>query len=389
MKNISILGSTGSIGRQALEVIAAHPGRFRVVGLAARGNVGLLAEQARRFHPRLVAVADPDAHAELRRELAGLPVTVLAGEEGLAAVAACEEADRVLVAVVGAAGIAPTLAAIEAGKEIALANKETLVAAGSLVTAKAGEAGVRLIPVDSEHSAVFQCLAGVDRAAVSRIILTASGGPFLDLPLSELDGVTVAEALNHPNWRMGEKVTIDSATLINKGLEVIEAHWLFGLDYDRIEVVIHPQSIVHSLVELVDGAILAQLGPPDMRLPIAHALAHPERLPGPWPRLAGIAGLCLEFRPVDPERFPGLALAYEMGRRGGTWPAVMNAANEVAVAAFLAGRIRFTEIVRIVAEVCGYYGCGDDPSPDLSAILAADAWAWKKAEELIAEVKWA
>lgn len=389
MKNLSILGSTGSIGRQALEVVAAYPDRFRVVGLAAARNARLLAAQARRFRPAVVAVADPAAYGELRQELSGTGTAVLAGEEGLTAVATQAEARQVLVAVVGAAGIAPTLAAIEAGKEIALANKETLVAAGSLVTAKAEEAGVPLIPVDSEHSAIFQCLGGRKHPGLSRVILTASGGPFLDVPLARLAEVTAAEALRHPSWRMGEKVTVDSATLMNKGLEVIEAHWLFGLDYDRIEVVIHPGSIVHSLVEFVDGAVLAQLGPADMRLPIAYALAYPERLPGPWPRLEGFAGLSLRFLPVEPERFPGLALAYEMGRRGGTWPAIMNAANEVAVAAFLAGRIRFTEIVRIVAEVCGYYGGGDDPSPDLSAILAADAWARKKAEELIAEVKWA
>ncbi|NLG85431.1 MAG: 1-deoxy-D-xylulose-5-phosphate reductoisomerase [Firmicutes bacterium] len=387
MKNLSILGSTGSIGRQALEVVAAYPERFRVVGLAAGRNIRLLTAQARRFRPAVVAVADEGCYGELRAELAGTGITVMAGEEGLLAVATHAAAKQVLVAVVGAAGIAPTLAAIDAGKEIALANKETLVAAGHLVTARAKKAGVPLVPVDSEHSAIFQCLGGRRHPGLARIILTASGGPFLELPLERLAEVTAAEALSHPSWRMGEKVTVDSATLMNKGLEVIEAHWFFGLDYDRIGVVIHPGSIVHSMVEMVDGSILAQLGPADMRLPIAYALAHPERLAGPWPRLGELAGLSLRFLPVEAQRFPALALAYEMGRRGGTWPAVMNAANEVAVAAFLAGRIRFTDIIRIVAAVCGHYGGGEDPSPDLPAVLAADAWARRKAEEFIAEVK--
>jgi len=385
MKQIAILGSTGSIGRQALEVIAAHRDHFAVSALAAAGNVEALAEQAKAFRPRLVALADRDACKQLQAELSGTGITVLGGEEGLAAVAAHAPADLTLVAVSGAAGIAPTLAAIEAGKDIALANKETLVAAGALVTARATSAGVRLLPVDSEHSAIFQCLAGVDRGAVRRIILTASGGPFRTWPLSRLKEVTVAEALNHPSWRMGDKITIDSATLVNKGLELIEAHWLFGLDFERIEVLIHPGSLVHSLVELIDGAILAQLGTPDMRLPIAYAFSYPDRLASPWPRLDSLAGLTLAFHPVEAERFPGLALAYEMGRRGGTWPAVMSAANEVAVAAFLNGRIAFTDIVRIVAQVCGYHGGGDASCPELTAILAADSWARNMAGELVAQ----
>ena len=387
MKHLSILGSTGSIGRQTLEVVAAHPGRFSVSALAAGGNVELLAAQARIFRPKAVAIANREAYRELRALLAGEPIEVLAGAEGLSEAAAMDGADLTLVAVVGAAGIAPTLAAIEAGKEIALANKETLVAAGALVTACAKAKGIGLVPVDSEHSAIFQCLAGVDRAALHRIILTASGGPFLGRPLGELDRVTVAEALHHPNWRMGDKITIDSATLINKGLEVIEAHWLFGLDFSAIEVVIHPGSIVHSLVELVDGAILAQLGAPDMRLPIAYALSYPERLPSPWPGLSSLAGLTLRFDPVDPARFPGLALAVEMGRRGGTWPAVLNAANEMAVAAFLAGRLGFPEIVRIVERVCGYYGGDGALCPSLSDIMEADAWARAKAQGLVSSGK--
>lgn len=387
MKGIAILGSTGSIGRQALEVIAAHPDRFRVAGLAAGGNAKLLAEQARLFRPAVAAVADERAYNELRAALSGSSTRVLAGAEGLIAVAAHEEAEQVLTAVVGAAGIGPTLAAIAAGKDIALANKETLVAAGALVTARAETAGVRLIPVDSEHSAIFQCLAGIERQALSRIILTASGGPFLRLPLAELDRVTAAEALQHPNWRMGDKITIDSATMINKGLEVIEAHWLFGLDFDRIEVVIHPGSLVHSLVELIDGAVLAQLGLADMRLPIAYALSYPERLPSPWPRLGSLAGLNLEFLAVEHERFPALALAYEMGRRGGAWPAVMSAANEVAVAAFLQGKIPFTAITRVVALVCEEHRDSGGPCLDLETILAADAWARARAAEFVSSRK--
>ncbi len=387
MKRLSILGATGSIGRQALEVVAAYPERFSVAALAARGNVELLAAQAMTFHPEVVAVADPSAYRGLRAALAGEPVRILAGAEGVAEAAALGGADLTLVAMVGATGIAPTLAAIDAGKEIALANKETLVAAGALVTARARANRTRLIPVDSEHSAIFQCMTGVERAALRRIILTASGGPFLARPLSDLDRVTVAEALRHPNWRMGDKITIDSATLFNKGLEVIEAHWLFGLDFAQIEVVIHPGSIVHSLVELVDGAILAQLGAPDMRLPIAYALSYPERLPASWPGLSTLAGLTLSFEAAAPDRYPALALAYEMGKRGGTWPAVLNAANEVAVAAFLAGRIRFTEIVRIVERVCGYYGGEDGPEPSLPVILAADAWARARARELVSPRK--
>ncbi|MGE5550738.1 MAG: 1-deoxy-D-xylulose-5-phosphate reductoisomerase [Bacteroidota bacterium] len=387
MKKIAILGSTGSIGRQTLEVIAAHPDRFRVSGLAGWQNARLLAEQAKIFHPDLVACADHGAYAQLRQELAGTSIPVLAGAEGVAAVAAAEGTDLTLIAVTGAAGIAPTLAAIDAGKEIALANKETLVAAGALVTKRARAAGVRILPVDSEHSAVFQCLAGIRQEALHRIILTASGGPFRTLPLPEMDRVTVAQALNHPKWNMGAKITVDSATLVNKGLEVIEAHWLFGLPYERIEVVIHPESLVHSLVELVDGAILAQLGTPDMRLPIAYALSYPDRIETPWPRLPGLAGLALHFERPDEGRFPALKLAYEMGRRGGTWPTVMSAANEVSVAAFLRGELSYRDIVRIVTEVCGNHGGGNESCPDLETIFAADAWARARAAELVSKNK--
>lgn len=387
MRQLAIVGSTGSIGRQALEVVKAHPQRFRVAALAAGSDVETLAAQARTFRPDLAAVADHRRYGELRKALAGTGIAVLAGEEGIVAAASQTSAATTLVAVVGAAGILPTLAAIEAGKDIALANKETLVAAGALVRRKVEEAGVRLIPVDSEHSAIFQCLAGVDRRAVRRIVLTASGGPFRTWPAPAMERVTVSQVLRHPRWRMGAKITVDSATLLNKGLEVIEAHWLFGLDYERIEVVVHPESIVHSLVELVDGAILAQLGAADMRLPIAYALSYPERLAAPWPGLGSLPGLALHFEAPDPDRFPALALAYEMGRRGGTSPAVLSAANEVAVAAFLRAKVGFPDIIRIVAEVCGQHDGGDTPCPDLPAIRAADAWARAKAAELVTKMR--
>ncbi|MGE5529433.1 MAG: 1-deoxy-D-xylulose-5-phosphate reductoisomerase [Patescibacteria group bacterium] len=379
MKDIAILGSTGSIGRQALEVAAANPERFRIRALAAGANADLLAEQARLFRPEMVAMADAAACARLRRELDGTGIAVLCGPEGVAEAGACAAVDLTLVALVGAAGIPPTLAAIEAGKDIALANKEALVAAGGLVMERARGRGVRLIPVDSEHAAIHQCLAGLAPREVQRIILTASGGPFRAWTAAALREVTVAQALKHPNWRMGEKVTIDSATLFNKGLEVIEAHWLFGLDFDRIDVLVHAESIVHALVETIDGAVFAQLGAPDMRLPIAYALAYPERLAASWPVLPTLAGMQLTFIAPDRERFPALDLAYEMGRRGGTFPAVMSAANETAVAAFLRGELRFTDIVGIVADVCGQHGGGE---ASLAGIMAADAWGRARAAEL-------
>ena len=387
MKRIAILGSTGSIGTQALEVIAAYPDRFVLTGLAAGKNAKRLADQARRFCPAMVAIDDHNLYPWLRDELADTGIEVLAGAEGVAAVACHADVDQVLAAMIGAAGMAPTLAAVEAGKHIALANKETMVAAGALITAKISAAGVSLLPVDSEHSAIFQCLQGTHKTDVEKIILTASGGPFRNCRPAKLDHVTLEQALQHPNWSMGNKITIDSATLINKGLEVIEAHWLFGFDYDRIEVMIHPQSIVHSLVELIDGTFLAQLGAPDMHVPIAYALSYPERLSASWPKLSGLAGLSLEFQAPDHECFPALSLAYDVGRRGGTYPAVMNAANEVAVSSFLQGDLKFNKIVRIVAEICGNHGCDPGSIPDLEEILAADAWARQKAAELIRRTK--
>jgi 1-deoxy-D-xylulose-5-phosphate reductoisomerase len=382
VKGLAILGSTGSVGRQALEVARAFPDRLRVVGLAAGRNVALLAEQVREFRPAVVATVGA---RELEAVLAPAerPV-ILEGEEGLLRVAAWPEVDIVLVAVTGVAGLLPTLAALKAGKEVALANKETLVAGGELVTALAGRAGRLLRPVDSEHSAIWQCLQGSRWEEVRELVLTASGGPFRTYSRTTLAGVTPEEALRHPNWRMGPKITVDSATLMNKGLEIIEAHWLFGIDYDRIRVVIHPQSIVHSLVVFRDGAVLAQLGVPDMRLPIQYALSYPERW-GPLCEAPDLVALgALTFEAPDEERFPALRLARDAGKTGGTLPAVLNAANEVAVAAFLGRRLPFTGIAEVVARVMDRHHTVSHPT--LEDIMAADGWARRLAETLIAKV---
>ena len=378
MTRLVVLGSTGSIGRAALEVAEAL-GDVSVVGLAARRSHDDLLRQARRWRPRAVAVEDPDAAALVR---AGLPegTELLVGREAATALAAMPDVDTVLVAVVGAAGLAPTLAAASAGRTIALANKETLVAGGALVRAVCHRTGARLIPVDSEHSAIYQCLAGEDRSAIHRIILTASGGPFLRRSLHELRDATVEEALAHPTWNMGRKVTIDSATLMNKGLEVIEAHWLFGVAPDQIDVVIHPQSLIHSMVEFTDGATIAQAATPDMRGPIQYALTAPRRRKGlvrpmEWDRLT------LTFEHPDPKRFPALGLATDALRRGGTAPAVLNAANEVAVGRFLDGSIRFPEIVETVSVVLGRHQAR--PALTLDAVLEADAWARAEAAQVL------
>lgn len=381
MKRVAILGSTGSIGTQALEVIEGHPGVFRVVGLAAGHRVALLAEQVRRCRPEWVVVGGRDEAEELERMLgAETPATVAWGAEALRE-AAAEPADVLLVAVVGARGLAPTIAALEAGRTVALANKESLVSGGALVTAAAERGGGKLVPVDSEHSAVFQCLTGTSPEQLRRIILTASGGPFRGRRPEELAGVRPDEALNHPTWRMGARVTVDSATLMNKGLEVIEAHWLFGRDFDHIGVVIHPESIVHSLVELVDGSVLAQLGWPDMRLPIQYALFHPERQPGLRPPLDLTAVGRLNFLPVAWGDYPCLRLALQAGAAGGSWPAVLNAADEVAVEAFLGGRVRFTGLAGIVEAVLDRWGGGRTET--LAEVAAADDWARKAAAEVI------
>ncbi len=350
MKAISILGSTGSIGTQTLDVVAANPQHLRVAALAAHKNDRLLEEQIRKFHPVMAALSDREAARRLAARYQG-PTEILSGEEGIMACATCKEADTVLGAMVGYAGLKPTLAAIHAGKNIALANKETLVAAGSLVMEAIRKAGVRLTPVDSEHSAIFQSLQGNDHKKLKRILLTASGGPFRGKKREELEHVTVEQCLNHPTWRMGTKVTLDSSTLANKGLEVIEAHWLFGADYDQIIPVIHPQSIVHSLVEYTDGAVIAQLGAPDMRLPIQYALSYPDRWDHAFDQLDLLSCGPLTFFKPDTDVFRALPLAIECGRRGGTLPCVFNAANEVAVASFLKGKISFLRISELIERV--------------------------------------
>lgn len=383
-KNIAILGSTGSIGTQTLEVAAAHPDRFKIVALAAHHNDRLLAEQLDRFRPDLAVLADGAAADRLRSHYRG-PAAILTGEDGLLAAATHPAADIVLTSLVGFAGLRPTLAAIEAGKNIALANKETLVAAGELVTALARQRGVTILPVDSEHSAILQCLQGERRDAVSRIILTASGGPFRCWKKEQLASVTIEQCLNHPNWSMGRKITVDSATLANKGLEVIEARWLFDIDYDRIDVVVHPQSIIHSMVEFVDGSVMAQLGQPDMRLPIQYALSFPDRWPVAFSRLDFTAAAALTFVPPDTDKFPALALAYAAGRRGGTAPCVYNAANEAAVNAFLAGVIPFPAIAEISRRALDSHQTV--AAPTLTDLCAADAWGREFADRVIPELK--
>lgn len=385
MKKLAIIGSTGSIGRQTLEVAEHLREKIVIYGLAAHRSLELLAEQVKKYRPPVVVLAD-GAKKEAFLSLLGesWQGRLLTGPEGLEELATDPEVAMVVSAAVGAAGIRPTLAAVKAGKAVALANKEALVAAGELIMAEAAKRNTSILPVDSEHSAVFQCLMGEDRSAVKKIYLTASGGPFRETPLARLAQVTPEEALAHPTWQMGKKITIDSATLMNKGLEVIEAHWLFALDYDRIHVVIHPQSIVHAVVEMVDGFCTAQLGPPDMRLPIQFALTYPARRENPFSRLDLATLGRLDFSPPDLERFPCLALAYAAGRRGGTMPAVMNAANEEAVAAFLAGRIGFCTIPALVEKVMeAHEKEGYVSSPDLETILDADHRARKVFSSLL------
>jgi 1-deoxy-D-xylulose-5-phosphate reductoisomerase len=378
---LAILGSTGSIGTQTLEVIEAQPGRFSVVALAARGGrIDLLNEQIRRFRPLIVAIED-----DADRGAVEFPADrVLSGADGLLALATLPEADLVVVATSGHAAIRPTLAAIEAGKELALANKETIVCAGPIVVAAARERGITIRPIDSEHSALWQCLQGSPGPeSVGRLIITGSGGPFRGLTADELAAVTPQGALKHPTWpTMGGKITIDSATLMNKGLEVIEARWLFDLPFERIEVVIHPQSIVHSLVEFADGAVLAQLGLPDMRLPIAYALTYPERPPLPFPRLDLLRAGRLDFEAPDRDRFPCLRLAYEAGQAGGLLPTILSAADEEAVAAFLRGDLPFTGIPRLIEAAMDAYAGSQEVT--LEAIEEVDRWARIEARDLVA-----
>jgi len=378
IRRIALLGSTGSIGVTTCEVVRALGGRVEIVALATGANVEALAAQARTFNPRLVAVADEGRAAELRAMLPG--VEVAAGADGLNRVACLDEADMVVSAIVGAAGIVPTVEAIRARKDVALANKEALVAAGSVVMDLVRAYDVKLIPVDSEHSAVFQCLQGNDRRSVRRIVLTASGGPFIDIEPEALGGVTIEQALSHPTWAMGEKITIDSATMMNKGLEVIEAMQLFGLRPEQIDVVVHRQSLVHSMVEFVDGSILAQLAEPDMRGPIQYALTWPERVERPVEPFDFASRRELTFEPPDLERFPCLALAYEAANAGGTMPTVLNAANEVAVDLFLAGEIAFTQIPELIGRSMKAHTV--NPNPEIGDILRVDAEVRKELQSV-------
>ena len=381
MKTIVILGSTGSIGTSTLDIVDRFPEEFRVTGLTAGSNDEKLEEQIRRFKPRLVALSDTSAAARLRQRCAGLSVEILAGEEGLIQVASAPEAELVISAIVGGAGLVPTLAAIRSRKQIALANKEPMVMAGKLMQDEARRYGVRIFPVDSEHSAIFQSLEGHRKVDVRRLILTASGGALWTLGREELQDVTPERALQHPNWKMGAKITIDSATLMNKGLEVVEARWLFDIPESQIEVMIHRESIIHSLVEYADRSMIAQLGLPDMRTPISYAMRYPGRMPLDLPSLDLTEIGTLTFCKPDHDRFPCLGLGYESLRIGGTMPAAMNAANEIAVEAFLNGGIRFTDIAQIIHSTMDLHTTKDVET--LEDALEADRWAREKAESLV------
>ena len=380
MKHISLLGSTGSIGKQTLEVVAANPDKLKVRALAAHRSDELLEQQIRQFEPDIAVLSDKDAAARLAARYHGR-TRILAGDEGLLAAATYDGADTVLASMVGYAGLRPTLAAIECGKNIALANKETLVAAGSLVMAAVRKHGVSLTPVDSEHSAIFQSLRGGAEKEVKRLIVTASGGPFRGKKRSELENVTLAQCLKHPNWSMGPKVTLDSSTLANKGLEVMEAHWLFDMPYDKIDVVVHPQSIVHSLVEFCDGSVIAQLGEPDMRLPIQYALSWPDRFDYSFEQLDLVKAASLTFEAPDLEAFPSLKMAVDCGKAGGTLPCAFNAANEEAVNAFLHDKIKYLDIPYITAAVTQAHD--NVAEPQIEDIEQADAWARAEAQRVI------
>jgi 1-deoxy-D-xylulose-5-phosphate reductoisomerase len=381
MKSIVILGSTGSIGTNTLDIVERFPGEFRIVGLTAGNNDEMLAEQVRRFRPQAVAMSTEAAAVRLRARCSGLPTEIVSGQEGLARVASLPDAELVMSAIVGGAGLVPTLAAIRCRKHIALANKEPMVMAGQLMQEEARRAGVRIFPVDSEHSAIFQSLEGHRIKDVRRLILTASGGALWNLPKEALHDVTPERALQHPNWKMGAKITIDSATLMNKGLEVVEARWLFDIPESRIDVLIHRESIIHSLVEYEDRSMISQLGLPDMRTPISYAMRYPDRLPLDLPSLDLAEIGTLTFCKPDHDRFPCLRLGYESLRIGGTMPAAMNAANEIAVDAFLNGGIRFTDISDIIQSTMQAH----TPKPVVSveAALEADRWAREKADSLV------
>ena len=380
MKKIAILGSTGSIGTQTLDVVREHPDELEVVALAAGRNKDRLNAQIEEFKPRIVSLDDPQAAAELKEEWKDRGVEVLCGKEGLMAVAGMEESDIVVTAVVGMMGILPTMEAISKGKDIALANKETLVTAGHLIIPMAKKYGVRILPVDSEHSAIFQCLHGNRHQDVDKLLITASGGPFRGRKREDLEKVTLQDALKHPNWAMGQKITIDSSTMVNKGLEVMEAHWLFDVDYDRIQVVVQPQSIIHSMVQFVDGAVLAQLGTPDMRVPIEYALFYPERRSLGGDRLDFSTLQSIQFEKPDYETFRGLKLALEAGKAGGSMPTVFNAANERAVALFLKEQIRYTDIVKIIETCMDRHVLIEHPA--LEEILGTEQWVYQEIERI-------
>ncbi|MAQ91454.1 MAG: 1-deoxy-D-xylulose-5-phosphate reductoisomerase [Rhodopirellula sp.] len=371
-KNIAILGSTGSIGRSTLDVVRACCDRLRIVGITGHANLELLSRQAQEFQPAVTVVSDPQKAATF--QLDGCPeTTVLSGQAGICELVTREDVDLVVSAIVGSAGLRGTWAAIEAGKTIALANKETLVTAGPLVMQLASDYGVDILPVDSEHSAIFQAMKSGRGKEVSRVVLTASGGPFRNHSAERLEYVTIEDALAHPTWDMGPKITVDSATMMNKALEIIEARWLFGLSIDKIDVVVHPQSIVHSMVEYCDGSILAQMSPPDMKLPIQYAMSYPERWEGPAEKIDLTQAFHCEFHPPDYERFPALLLGREVAERGGSCGAVLNAANESAVAGFLDGRLKFTEIVAACRDILNHHDY--DPNPNLEQLIALDQWA--------------
>ncbi|MFQ5443986.1 MAG: 1-deoxy-D-xylulose-5-phosphate reductoisomerase [Nitrospinales bacterium] len=379
MKKISILGSTGSIGVNTLDVIDRNPEHFEVVGLSAGGNVELFATQVKKFKPRMVSLFDTTKVDTLREMLGEMDVEILAGEEGACQVASLPETDLVVSGIVGGAGLVPTFAAVKAGKDVALANKETLVIAGELMLKAAGDK-VKIIPIDSEHSAIFQVLNGENNERIKKIILTGSGGPFRTYTREQMETVTVEEALNHPNWKMGDKITIDSATMMNKGLEYIEAKWLFGLDVP-VEIIVHAQSIIHSMIEFVDTSIVAQLGIPDMRVPIAYALSYPDRLKAELPSLDWSKLSQLTFEKPDFEKFPSLLLAFDALEIGKTMPAVLNAANEIAVEAFLNRQIPFKEIPEIIRMTMNHHECV--PVKELEDVLVADRWARQEASKLV------
>ena len=385
MKKITILGSTGSIGLNALSVIEKNPQRFQVEALAAGRNIKLLNKQIEKFKPKVVSVSTKESAYKLRETLnAKSKVKIFYDEEGLKDIASFPSADIVISAISGSAGLIPTIAAIEAGKDIALANKETMVMAGDIVTKKAIKKGVKIIPVDSEHSAIFQCLEGYNNRNIRRIILTASGGPFLNFTRKELEKVNLSQTLRHPKWKMGKKITIDSASMMNKGLEVIEAKWLFNVDIGDIDVLIHPQSIVHSMVEFIDGAFLAQMGVPDMKIPIAYALTYPERIMNDLPSLNLAKTGNLEFFKPDKKKFPCLGIAYAACLCGGTAPAVLNAADEIAVSAFMENKIRFIDLPEIIEKILSRHDSIKDPS--LDDILQADLWARKETKKIIGRI---